>query len=166
MDCSTPGSPVLPHLPELAQTHVHWVGDAIQPSHPRSSPSLPALSPSLDWREWRNIRRSRDNSMAAEASWSSCFSYSTIGVHFVSSCGPFGAYCFSAYSQVRFSRFSQIVLAAALSPSISFQINPALIELVGVGCYCLPLGPWLTHGKNWHERTRKARTHRAVCISH
>ena len=34
MDCSTPGFPVLHHLPEFAQTHVHWVGDAIQPSHP------------------------------------------------------------------------------------------------------------------------------------
>ena len=35
-DRSTPGFPVLHHLPELAQTHVHWVGDAIQPSHPLS----------------------------------------------------------------------------------------------------------------------------------
>ena len=34
MDCSTPGFPVLHYLPEFAQTHVHWVGDAIQPSHP------------------------------------------------------------------------------------------------------------------------------------
>ena len=33
MDCSTPGFPVLHYLPEFAQTHVHWVGDAIQPSH-------------------------------------------------------------------------------------------------------------------------------------
>ena len=33
MDCSTPGFPVLHHLPELAQTHVHCVGDATQPSH-------------------------------------------------------------------------------------------------------------------------------------
>ena len=33
-DCSMPGFPVLQHLPGLAQTHVHWVGDAIQPSHP------------------------------------------------------------------------------------------------------------------------------------
>ena len=39
MDFSTPGFPVLNHLPELAQTHVHWVGDAIQPSCPLSSPS-------------------------------------------------------------------------------------------------------------------------------
>ena len=44
MDCSTPGVPVLHHLPELAQIHVHWVGDAIQPSCPLSSPSPPAFS--------------------------------------------------------------------------------------------------------------------------
>ena len=36
MDCSTPGFLVLHQLPELAQTHVHWVGDSIQPSHPLS----------------------------------------------------------------------------------------------------------------------------------
>ena len=38
MDCSTPGFPVLHHLPELTQTHVHRVGDAIQPSHPVIGP--------------------------------------------------------------------------------------------------------------------------------
>ena len=40
MDCM-PGLPVHHQLPEFTQTHVHWVGDAIQPSHPLSSPSLP-----------------------------------------------------------------------------------------------------------------------------
>ena len=44
MDCSMPGFSVLHHLPEFAHTHVRWVGDAIQPSHPLSSPSLPALN--------------------------------------------------------------------------------------------------------------------------
>ena len=39
MDCSMPSFPVHHQLLELAQTHVHWVGDAIQPSHPLSSPS-------------------------------------------------------------------------------------------------------------------------------
>ena len=39
MDCSMPDFPVFPQFPELAQTHVHWVSDAIQPSHPLSSPS-------------------------------------------------------------------------------------------------------------------------------
>ena len=44
MDCSIQAFPVLHHLPEFAQTHVHWVGDAIQPSHPQSPPSPSALS--------------------------------------------------------------------------------------------------------------------------
>ena len=44
IDCSTPGFPVLHHLPEPAQTHVHWVSDAIQPSHPLSSPFPPAFN--------------------------------------------------------------------------------------------------------------------------
>ena len=43
-DCSTPGFHVLHHLPEFVQTHVHWVGDAIQPSHLLSSPSPPAFN--------------------------------------------------------------------------------------------------------------------------
>ena len=43
-DRNTPGFPVLYCLLEFAQTHVHWVGDAIQRSHPLSSPSLPVLS--------------------------------------------------------------------------------------------------------------------------
>ena len=44
MDCSMPGFPVHHHLPELTQTHVHQVSDAIQPSHPLLSPSPPAFS--------------------------------------------------------------------------------------------------------------------------
>ena len=44
MDCSMPGFPVPHQLLELTQTHVHWVGDAIQPSHPLSSPSPPAFN--------------------------------------------------------------------------------------------------------------------------
>ena len=46
MNRSTPGLPVHHHLLEFTQTHVHRVSDAIQPSHPRSSPSPPAPSPS------------------------------------------------------------------------------------------------------------------------
>ena len=48
MDCSRPGFPVLRHFPEPAQTHVHWVSDAIQPPHPLSSRSRPAsIFPSI-----------------------------------------------------------------------------------------------------------------------
>ena len=46
MNRSTPGLPVHHQLPEFTQTHVHQIGDAIQPSHPLSSPSSPAPNPS------------------------------------------------------------------------------------------------------------------------
>ena len=46
MNCSMPGLPVYHHLPEFTQTHVHQVRDAIQPSHPLSSPSPSAPNPS------------------------------------------------------------------------------------------------------------------------
>ena len=54
MDCSTPGFPVLHYLPEFVQTHVHWVDDAIQPSHLLSPPTPTVLSLSLhqDLFEW------------------------------------------------------------------------------------------------------------------
>ena len=48
MNCSTPGLPVHHQLPEFTQTRVHRVSDAIQPSHPRSSPS--SLAPSRSHR--------------------------------------------------------------------------------------------------------------------
>ena len=44
MDCSTPGLPVHHQLLEFTQTHAHWVGDAIEPYHPLSSPSPPAFN--------------------------------------------------------------------------------------------------------------------------
>ena len=44
MDCSMPGFPVHHQLPELTQTHVYQVSDAIQPSHPLSAPSPPAFN--------------------------------------------------------------------------------------------------------------------------
>ena len=43
MDCSMPGFLVLHYLPEFAQTHVHWIGEVFQPSHPLLTLSLPAL---------------------------------------------------------------------------------------------------------------------------
>ena len=57
MNCSTPGLPVCHQFPEFTQTHVHWVGDAIQPSHPLSSTSPSALNLSQNqglskWISW------------------------------------------------------------------------------------------------------------------
>ena len=54
MNCSTPGLPVQHQLPEFAQTHVHQVGDAIQPSHPLSTSSPPAPNPSQHQRVFSN----------------------------------------------------------------------------------------------------------------
>ena len=65
--CGMPGFPVHHQLPEPAQTHVHWVGDAIQPSHPLSSPYPPAfnLSQHQDWQVWSpcNPRDSQASSL-------------------------------------------------------------------------------------------------------
>ena len=70
MDGSTPGFPDLHHLPELAQTHVHWVGDAIQQSHILLSPSPPAsISTSI---------RVFANESALCISWSKNWSFSFI----------------------------------------------------------------------------------------
>ena len=57
MDCSTPGLPVHHQLPQFTQTHVHWVSDAIQPSHPRPSPSSSAfnLSQRQGLFQWLNL---------------------------------------------------------------------------------------------------------------
>ena len=69
MNRSMPGLPVHHQLPESTQTHVHWVGDAIQPSHPLLSPSSPALTifPSI---------RVFSNESALRIRWSKYWSFS------------------------------------------------------------------------------------------
>ena len=69
MDCSAPGFLVLHRLPELAQTRVHWVGDAIQPSHPLS-PRLPLSStfPSIRVFSQHRLLASGGQSVGASAS--------------------------------------------------------------------------------------------------
>ena len=57
MDCSTPGLPVLHYFPELTQTHIHQVGDAIQPPCPLSSPSLPTFHLSQHHINWSKYWR-------------------------------------------------------------------------------------------------------------
>ena len=60
MNCSTPGLPVHHQLPEFTQTHVHLVNDAIQPSHPRSSPLPPAPSPSQHQGLFQSVNSSHE----------------------------------------------------------------------------------------------------------
>ena len=69
VECSTPGFPALHHLPEFAQTRVPWISDAIQPSHPLSPSSLPALNVSQHQSLFKWITlRIRCQSIGASAS--------------------------------------------------------------------------------------------------
>ena len=69
MNCSTPGLPVHHQLPEFTQTHVHRVGDAIQPSHPLSSPfPLPAILPASGFFPMSWLFASGGQSIGASAS--------------------------------------------------------------------------------------------------
>ena len=72
MNCSTPGLPVHHQLPEFTQTHVHRVGDAIQPSHPLSFPSPPAPNPS----QHQGLFQSVNSSHEVAKYWSFSFSIS------------------------------------------------------------------------------------------
>ena len=60
MNRSTPGLPVHHQLPEFTQTHVHWVSDTIQPSHPLSSPSPPAPNPSQHQSLFQRVNSSHE----------------------------------------------------------------------------------------------------------
>ena len=68
MLCSILGFPVLHHLLEFSQTHLHWVGDAIQPSHPLSFPSPPAFNLSQ--------LRAFSNESVLHIRWPKCWSFS------------------------------------------------------------------------------------------
>ena len=69
MNCSTPGLPVHHQLPEFTQTQVHRVGDAIQPSHPRSSPSPPAPNPSQHQGLFQWVNSSHEVAKVLEFQW-------------------------------------------------------------------------------------------------
>ena len=71
MDCSMPGFPVLHYLLEFAQTHVHWVGDAIQPSH-----SLSPCSPTLNLSQHQSLFQRISLSIRSQKYWSFNFNIS------------------------------------------------------------------------------------------
>ena len=66
MNRSTPGLPIHHQLPEFTQTHVHWVSDAIQPSHLLSSPSPPAPNPSQHQSLFQWVSSSREMAKVLE----------------------------------------------------------------------------------------------------
>ena len=80
MDYSTPGFPVLHCVLEFAQTHVHWVSDDIQPSHPLSSPSPLALNPSQHQGlfQWVNSSHRVAKGLELQLQHQSCNEYSSL----------------------------------------------------------------------------------------
>ena len=85
VDCSTPGFPVFPCLPELAHMCVHWFSDAIQPSHFLSPPSPPALSLSQPQGLFQWVSSSRQVAKVLEHQFQQQF-FSWFRVDFYSSC--------------------------------------------------------------------------------
>ena len=81
MDWSMPGLPVLHHLPKLAQTHVHRVGNAIQPSRPVSSPSPPAFNLCTDLQFNILVISSNSKQKYNLDSLKNCFKYSILFIN-------------------------------------------------------------------------------------
>ena len=77
MDCSMPGLPIHHQLLEFTQTHVHWVGDAIQSSHPLSSPFPPAFSLS----QHQGLFQWVSSSHNWQKYWNFCFNISPSNEH-------------------------------------------------------------------------------------
>ena len=69
MNRSTPGLPVHHQLPEFTQTHIYWVGDAIQPSHPLSFPSPPAPNPSQHQSPFQWVNSSHEVTIVSLSLW-------------------------------------------------------------------------------------------------
>ena len=78
MNCSMPGLSIHHQLPEFTQTHVHWVSDTIQPSHPLSSPSPPALNLSQNQGLFQWVSSSHE---VAPKNWSFSFNITPSNEH-------------------------------------------------------------------------------------
>ena len=156
IDCSTPGFPVLHCLLEFSQTHVYWVGDAIQPSHPLSPPSPLALNLSHHQNLFQWVSSSHqvarvDGRLYVSRNLS-IFSYV---VHFVN----IWLFILLSYNLLYFSGISYIssfissfirllflfffIILAKVFFSVSFQKNKLLVLfifsifcLVSISCIC------------------------------
>ena len=109
MNCITPGFPVHHQLPEFTQTHVHWVGDAIQPSHPLSSPFPPAFNLSQHQGLFNESLR-----IGWSKNWRFCFS-----IH------PSNEY--SGLISFRMNLFDFLIVQGTLLGSYSRNISTSLV---------------------------------------
>ena len=97
MNHSTPGLPVHHQLPEFTQTHAHRVGDAIQPSHPLSSPSPPAPNPSQHQGLFQWVNSSHEVAEVLEQRGQSVWNVPAIST-MATRCQPFTICCRMAFS--------------------------------------------------------------------
>ena len=131
MDCSSPGFPVH-HLLELAQTHVRWVGDTIQPSHPLSSSSpftLPSIFPSI---------RVVSNESALCIRWPKYWSFSF-------SISPFNEY--SGLISFRIDWFDLLAIQETLRSLLQHHNSKALILWCSAFFIVQLSGPYMPTGK-------------------
>ena len=139
MDCSTPGFLVHHQLPELAQTHVHWVSDAIQPSHPLLSPLLlPSVFPSIRVFSSKSVLRIR---------WSKYWSFSF-------SISPSSEY--SGLISLRMDWLDLLAIQGTLKSLLQHHSSKASI-LWHSAFFMVHLSyPYLTAGKNWSNNHWKS----------
>ena len=129
MDCSTPGFPVHHQLPEYTQTHVHWVGDAIQPFYPLSSLSPPALNLS----QHQGLFKWVSSLDQVAKYWSFCFSIS-----------PSNEYSGLMSFRIDWFDLSAVQGTVESSPAPQFKsISPSALSLLYSGSQFLNIIPHL-----------------------
>ena len=131
MDCSTPGFPVLHQFPELGQTHVHWVGDAIQPSHPL----LPPFPPALNLFQYQSLFQWVSSSPRWPKYWSFSFSIS-----------PSNGY--SGLISLRIDWFDLFAVQGTLKNLLQHHSSKASILQCSVFFMVQLSHPYMTPGKN------------------
>ena len=131
MDCSMPGLPVHHQLPELTQTHVHWFGDAVQPSHPRSSPSSPAFTLSQHQGLFKWV------SFSHQVAKVYVFIY--LSIH---------KQCYSSQGSIWVSFFLLIIFFAIISWVTSVHSASKLFLHYGIVLLSVSLLPWIDWRQN------------------
>ena len=124
MNRSTPGLPVHHQLPEFTQTHIHRVSDAIQPSHPLSSPSPPAPNPSQHQSLFQRVNSSHE----VAKYWSLSFSINPSKEHpgLINQNGLVGSPCSPRDSQ---ESSSTTQFKSINSSALSFLHSPTLTSI-------------------------------------
>ena len=131
MKCSTPSFSGLHYLPEFAQTHVHWVSDAIQPSHPLSSPSPPVFNLS----QHQGLFQWVSSSHQVAKYWSFSFNISPSNEH-------------SGLISFRMDWLDLLAVQGTLKSLLQYHSSKASILLCSAFFIVQLSHPYMTTGKN------------------